>query len=190
MDLEMKVIIALWAVLAIVWGTTALYDTKPTVKVQSSGSRLLQTALLICGLGLLYRRSVGISWLDTPIIHKHMWVPWVGVCMAGLGVAFAIWARTNLGGNWSGMATLKVGHTLIRGGAYRIVRHPIYTGILAAVIGTAVADSSLHALFAIPFCTLSYWLKIQTEESLLINQFGHDYLQYRQQVKALIPYLL
>ena len=110
--------------------------------------------------------------------------------MAGVGVAFAIWARTILGGNWSGMATLKVGHTLIRGGPYRVVRHPIYTGILAAVIGTAVADGSLHALFAIPLCTLSYWLKVRTEESLLIGQFGPDYLQYRQQVKALIPYLL
>ena len=190
MNLEMKIIVALWGVLAIVWGTTALYDTKPMMKAQSSGSRLLQTALLICGLGLLYGRSYGIPWLDLPIIHERTWVPWLGVWMAGVGVAFAIWARTILGGNWSGMATLKVGHTLIRGGPYRVVRHPIYTGILAAVIGTAVADGSLHALFAIPLCTLSYWLKVRTEESLLIGQFGPDYLQYRQQVKALIPYLL
>jgi protein-S-isoprenylcysteine O-methyltransferase Ste14 len=190
MQLEMKVIVALWGLLAVVWGTTALYDTKPTVKAQSSGSRIVQTALLGCGFFLLYRTSIGVEWLDKPIILQPGWIPWIGVSIAFLGVAFAIWARTLLGSNWSGTAKLKAGHTLIRGGPYRIVRHPIYTGILVAALGTAVVGDSLHALLAVPFCILSYWLKIRTEESLLINQFGRDYLDYRHRVKALIPYLL
>lgn len=190
MHLEMKLIVALWALLAVVWGTTALYDTKPTVRAQSSGSRLVQTALLACGFFLLYRASIGIEWLDKPIVDQRGWIAWIGVWITAGGVALAIWARTYLGGNWSGTATLKAGHTLIRGGPYRIVRHPIYTGILIAVLGTAIVNGSLHAMFALPFFILSYWLKIRTEETLLTSLFGRDYLQYRQQVKALIPYLL
>lgn len=190
MHLEMKMIVALWGLLAIIWGTTGLYESKPIVKAQSSGSRALQTALLACGFLLLYRTSIGVEWLDRPIFDEGGWIPWIAVWIVFVGAVFAIWARIWLGSNWSGTAKLKAGHTLIRGGPYRIVRHPIYTGILIAVMGTAVAVNSLHALFAIPFCILSYGLKIRTEESLLIGQFGEGYLEYRRQVKALIPFLL
>src|SRR5271167_3272402 len=138
MHLEMKVIVAMWGLLAVVWGTAAWYDKKPTVKAQSSGSRLGQTALLLCGFFLLYRTSIGIEWLDKRIIQQRGWIPWIGVWFAVVGVAFAIWARILLGSNWSGTAKLKAGHTLICDGPYHIVRHPIYTGILIAVLGTAV----------------------------------------------------
>jgi protein-S-isoprenylcysteine O-methyltransferase Ste14 len=189
METKMRVIVALWGVLAIVWGTSALYDSKPTVKAQSSGSRLVQTALLLSGFFLLSKKSVGFGWLDQPMIHEQGWVQWAGVWVVLAGVAFAIWARITLGGNWSGPATLKVGHTIARRGPYRFVRHPIYTGILLGVVGTAVTAGSLHALLAIPLCGLSYFLKIQSEESLLIGQFGNEYVQYQQQTKSLVPFL-
>jgi len=187
---EMNVIIVLWGLLAVVWGTSSLYEAKAIVRTQSPASRLVQTSLLVCGFFLLFKRSTGIQWFDTPIVPQHGFLPWIGVWIVAAGVAFAIWARTTLGGNWSGSATLKAGHTLTRVGPYRLVRHPIYTGILTAMLGTAIASGFLHSILAVPVCILCYWLKIQTEEGLLISQFGQDYVQYRKEAKALIPYLL
>jgi protein-S-isoprenylcysteine O-methyltransferase Ste14 len=189
MDLEMKLVLALWGLLALVWGTNSL-STKPVMKAQSAGSRAFQTTLLACSFLLLCGQTVGISWLDHPVFQHIVWMPWAGVGTVAIGVGLAIWARMVLGSNWSGTAMLKVGHAFIACGPYRIVRHPIYSGILAAVLGTAVVRGTIHALLAVPFCILSYFLKLRTEEDLLISQFGHDYLQYRRQVKALIPFLL
>ena len=59
--------------------------------------------------------------------------------MVAAGIAFAVWARHYLGRNWSGTVTVKQDHELIRSGPYRLVRHPIYTGLLLAILGTAVA---------------------------------------------------
>jgi protein-S-isoprenylcysteine O-methyltransferase Ste14 len=128
--------------------------------------------------------------LDQPLLSRTPSVSWAGVAFVGAGIVLAIWARTILGRNWSGVAVVKAGHDHITGGPYQIVRHPIYTGILMAVLGTAVVRGTLHAMLAFPICLLSYWLKLQTEEDMLIRQFGHNYLQYRRRVKALIPYLL
>jgi protein-S-isoprenylcysteine O-methyltransferase Ste14 len=186
---EMKVIMASWGVLALVWGTAALHDSMPITEMQSKRSRVVQTALLACGFGLLYIGPAGTLWFERRIFAGAPWISWLGVSAVLIGTGLAIWARSSLGGNWSGTAALKEGHILTRSGPYRFVRHPIYTGILAAVLGTALANGSLLALFAVPLCTLSYWLKIHSEERLLLTRFGSDYLQYRQRVKALVPYL-
>ncbi len=190
MTLPFQVIVALWGLLAIIWGTHALYDSRPTVARQSTRSRLPQSSLLLCGFAFISKRTLGIAWLDRVVIPAGAQTAWTGVWIVLIGVVLAVWARTILGGNWSGTATLKAGHTLVRSGPYRIVRHPIYTGILVGVLGTAIANGTLHALIAVPLCALSYWMKIQSEEDLLVGQFGQDYLQYRARVKALIPYLL
>ncbi|MGA8271936.1 MAG: isoprenylcysteine carboxylmethyltransferase family protein, partial [Candidatus Sulfotelmatobacter sp.] len=113
----------------------------------------------------------------------------LGFALIVFGVAFGIWARLTLGSNWSGTVTLKDNHTLIRRGPYRIVRHPIYTGILAALIGSALERGLRRSLIALPLCGLGFWLKIMTEEQFMVQRFGETYLQYKQQVKALVPFL-
>ncbi len=190
LDEKIRVVLFLWGLLALIWGLASLYDVKPVVTSQSGGTRALQTGLLACSFFLLGRAAIGVSWLDQPLLSRTPWVSWAGVAFVGAGIVLAIWARTILGRNWSGVAVVKAGHDLITGGPYQIVRHPIYTGMLMAVLGTAVVRGTLHAMLAVPICLLSYWLKLQTEEDMLIRQFGHNYLQYRRRVKALIPYLL
>ena len=71
---------------------------------------------------------------------------WIGLALLCAGLAFAVWARVELGRNWSGSVTVKEGHELIRSGPYAYVRHPIYTGLIAALIGTAVIIGTLRAL--------------------------------------------
>ena len=105
------------------------------------------------------------------------------------GIAFAIWARVVLGANWSGVVTVKEAHVLVRRGPYRIMRDPIYTGILTAVAGTALTSGSVHSLLALPVLSFGFWLKTLTEEHFMVAEFGEDYLRYRHEVRALVPFL-
>ena len=108
------------------------------------------------------------------------------------GVAFAIWARTILGGNWSGIATVKENHELICRGPYKIVRHPIYTGLVLAYLGTSMAlwpTASGALLLAALIAAL--WIKSQQEEKLMEGQFPEAYAAYRQRVRSgIIPFVL
>jgi protein-S-isoprenylcysteine O-methyltransferase Ste14 len=106
-----------------------------------------------------------------------------------LGVAFATWARLQLGGNWSSSVTIKQGHTLVRRGPYTIVRHPIYTGLLLATLGVAIIVGEYRGLFGVGVLFLAYWLKSSREERFMLEQFDGEYRQYQGQVKALIPYI-
>lgn len=178
----------LWIVLAIVWLIGAL-RTKRTIRRQSSSSRLMQIGILALGAYLLFARYTGIRWLDQPAIPLTLNIAALGFALIVCGVGFSIWARLTLGANWSGTVTLKEDHALIQRGPYRIVRHPIYTGILAALIGFALERGLRSSLIALPLCGLGFWLKIMTEEQFMVQRFGESYLQYKQKVKALVPFL-
>lgn len=113
-----------------------------------------------------------------------------GIILTTAGLAFATWARIHLGKFWSSMVMVKAGHHLIRTGPYRIVRNPMYTGMLAAFAGAAIAIGELMAFVAVGIAGIGIWLKIKAEEEILQEKFGEDYLQFKREVKALIPYIL
>jgi protein-S-isoprenylcysteine O-methyltransferase Ste14 len=115
--------------------------------------------------------------------------PRVGLALTILGLGFAAWARIRLGRFWSGTVTLKENHELVRSGPYAFVRHPIYTGLLTAAAGTALARGTFAALLGLGLIGVACWLKIHAEENLLTNYFGDTYREYRRQVAALIPFV-
>jgi protein-S-isoprenylcysteine O-methyltransferase Ste14 len=112
---------------------------------------------------------------------------WVGVALTGAGVAIAIWARWHLGANWSGVVTLKEGHELIRSGPYRTIRHPIYTGILVALLGTAVAAGEVRGLLAVAIAWLSFYTKARREESFLTQEFGDCFAEHTKRTGMFLP---
>jgi protein-S-isoprenylcysteine O-methyltransferase Ste14 len=112
----------------------------------------------------------------------------VGLVVAGLG--FTVWARLVLGRNWSGVVTLKDNHTLIRSGPYGLVRHPIYTGLLLALIGSAMTRGEWRGFLGLALVAAAFLRKIAIEERWLAEQFPADYARYRQEVPALIPRLI
>jgi protein-S-isoprenylcysteine O-methyltransferase Ste14 len=114
----------------------------------------------------------------------------VGIMVLLLGLSFAVWARVHLGQYWSGRVSIKVDHKLIRSGPYRLVRHPIYTGILFGFIGTALEVGEIRAWLAFVLALVGLLIKIRAEERLLVKEFGSTYLQYKKEVKMLIPYLV
>jgi len=106
-----------------------------------------------------------------------------------LALLFTWWARLGLGRLWSSSVTRKEGHRVIDTGPYAIVRHPIYTGLLAATLATAVAIGTWTALLAVACVGTGFWLKASIEEKFLAAEFGPDFYEsYRRRVPMLIPF--
>jgi len=178
----------LWMGLVLVWIVSAL-RTKRTIQSQSSASQLLYTAILVVGVYLIFAKQSGILWLDRQLFLVTPPVALVGLVVVLMGVVFSIWARVILGGNWSNFVTVKENHTLVRKGPYRVVRHPIYSGILLGMIGSALQRSELRSFVGVMICGFSFWLKTRTEEHFMVQRFGEEYLQYCHEVKALAPFI-
>jgi len=88
---------------------------------------------------------------------------------------------------WGGAVTLKAEHALVRSGPYALTRHPIYTGLLLAMTGTALARNSVAAIVGLGLFAVGVVLKVRQEEGLLTEHFGAAYRAYRAEVPALVP---
>lgn len=178
-----------WASLGFVW-LIGLAFTKRTVRRQPAGARLFHIAIALTGFALLGSSWFAGSWLAEPFLHKSGALEVAGLIVTTIGCAHAIWARVTLGGNWSGMATVKAGHELVITGPYAFSRHPIYTGLVTAALGTALAIGELRCILGIILIVLAFTIKMSQEEKLMMQTFPEAYPRYRQRVKALIPGLL
>ena len=127
--------------------------------------------------------------LVQPFLPPNAVVAWLGVFLTALGLGIAIAARITLAGNWSAAVEIKEDHTVIRRGAYRYVRHPIYAGILLAVLGSAIALDRWRALLGFVLIFASLWIKSRHEENRL-RQVLPGYDAYASETAALIPFLL
>jgi protein-S-isoprenylcysteine O-methyltransferase Ste14 len=99
-----------------------------------------------------------------------------------------VWARVYIGRNWSGTVTLKEGHELIRSGPYALVRHPIYTGLLLAFTGTAIACGDPAAVIGLALVLASFLYKLRIEEGFMRAVFPEQYASYAARVPALVPF--
>src|ERR1041385_6178841 len=106
---------------------------------------------------------------------------------AGLVVAIA--ARHTLAGNWSGVVAFKEDHELITTGPYQYVRHPIYTGMLLMILGTALSLATLGAAIGFLIILAGVLLKLKQEEMLLTQHFAQDYLSYKKHTRTLLPFI-
>jgi protein-S-isoprenylcysteine O-methyltransferase Ste14 len=143
----------------------------------------------VVGVYLIFAKQIGIPWLDHQLFSVTVRIALAGVLAVLMGVVFSIWARLMLGDNWSNRVTVKENHTLVRSGPYRIVRHPIYSGILLAMLGSALQRGEMRSFVGVIICGFSFWLKTRAEEQFMVQRFGEEYLQYRHKVKALVPFI-
>jgi protein-S-isoprenylcysteine O-methyltransferase Ste14 len=180
-----------WLVLVIFWVLSGVLS-KRSIQRQTGSSRLLQAGLVVVAVTLIFNFNhlLVTGWLTTRIIPRE--VPYVlgGATLTLAGLLFSVWARVTLGRNWSGTVTIKENHELIQRGPYQVVRHPIYTGFLLGMLGTAFVFGAARCFIGVLIIGLAFWLKSQIEEQFMVQQFGEQYLHYRQHVRALIPYIL
>lgn len=108
--------------------------------------------------------------------------------MTLVGVAFAIWARIHLCRNWSPAPAMKENHELITSGPYQFVRHPIYTGMIVAALGSALAINNFFWLMLI-IAVLIFVSRINKEEKFMLRLFPDQYPGYKKRTKALVPFV-
>ncbi len=183
------IIPACWTLFVVIWLLAAVFN-KRSVYRESGAQRLRYSILLVLAFLLLTKRYRLPYPLDVQIIPNAEAVEWTTGILCIAGLVFCVWARATLGRNWSGTITLKEGHELIERGPYRFVRHPIYTGLLAMFLATAIAFGHLGGFVAVVVAFASFWIKLSDEEKLMRQQFPEQYRSYEQRVKRIIPFVL
>jgi len=180
---------ALWLAWCIYWWGAGR-DVKPVTRRESAASRAGHILPLVIAVMLLALPSLPYGLLSNRLLSPTHRVFFVGIALVVAGLLFTIWARLYLGRNWSGVVTLKKDHELVRGGPYRFVRHPIYSGLLLAIAGSAVVRGEWRGVLALIIAFVALWRKLRLEERWLGEAFGEQYAAYRAEVAALIPFVL
>jgi protein-S-isoprenylcysteine O-methyltransferase Ste14 len=165
-------------------------DVKASERREPAMSRLERLSLIASAVVLLWIPGIRLSLLDQRFLPLSVWCFWAGSAVTACGLLFSIWARRHLGTNWSQAVTLKEGHELITSGPYALVRHPIYTGLLMAFVGTAMDQGEWRGLLAVALIFGALWRKLRLEEKWMRSRFGESYETYSRHVAALVPYIV
>ena len=180
---------AIWVLWCAYWMIVSR-NVKQTARSESQWSKVQRLVPLAVAALLLWVPTLPGGFLCEKLIPQTAWTFWIGAAITVAGLLFSVWARVHLGRNWSAVVTLKQEHELITSGPYGLVRHPIYTGLLVAFIGTAIARAEWRGVLAVALVLISFWHKLRLEEAWLTEEFGDVYRDYRRRVSALIPFVI
>jgi protein-S-isoprenylcysteine O-methyltransferase Ste14 len=178
---ELRTAIAIaWIIFLVYWLASALGAKEG----RAGGRRFPMTGLTALSVFLLLRVFRGGSLAVHSLILEA-----IGAVVFASGIALAIWARVHLGRNWGMPMTQKAEPELVTSGPYRFVRHPIYSGLLAALLGTALANN-LIGLIIVAILGAYFCYSATVEEKNLTAAFPTAYPAYRARTKMLIPFVL
>jgi protein-S-isoprenylcysteine O-methyltransferase Ste14 len=179
------VVPALWIAWVVYW-LVAARAVKMTRWREPLSSQLVHRVPLVFTVLLLVGGRQLPSLLRERFLPETSAGPVLGLVMLVAGLSFAVWARRHLGPNWSGTVTLKVDHALVRTGPYSYVRHPIYSGLLLSLLGTAVVIGEWRGLLAFALAFAGHAYKSKVEEGRMREIFP-EYDQYCRETPALVP---
>jgi protein-S-isoprenylcysteine O-methyltransferase Ste14 len=182
-----QLMLGMWLAWVLYWVISAI-TAKRTQRRESLVSRASHVLPLLFGVYLIVWPQVRVPWLSEQMLPDVAIRYWLAVALVALGLGFTVWARVHLGKNWSGSVTQKEGHELIRSGPYAYVRHPIYTGLLIALLGSAVALGEPRGLLGLAIVLASFWRKLRIEEGFMRELFPGQYERYAAEVPALLPF--
>ena len=181
-----QVLCAFWLLFALYWFVAA-FGVKRTAKRQNPAERMLYIVFMAAGFFLLYQKNPNWGPLNHRFLPDKLWVAWLGSALCAAGILFAIWARRTIGKDWSAEVQIKENHQLIRSGPYAHVRHPIYTGLLLATLGTAVLIGEYRGLLAVVMFVVGFTRKARKEESFLAAEFGPAFEEHRRHTGFFLP---
>lgn len=174
-----------WAVFWIYWLLAAFSMKRGRVP----WSRELPVRAVLAVLVIILIRWGAFRAFRRDGVHSDPWRVGLGLALFATGLAFAVWARIRIGRNWGTPMSQKADPELVTSGPYRLVRHPIYTGILLAGAGTAVA-LSWTGLIVVALAGGYFGYSAIVEERNLIGQFPDSYPAYRRSTKLMLPFVL
>jgi len=179
---------ALELVFAIAWGAFWIYWLVAAFSMKRgrlAWSRELRIRAVIVVLAILLVRLGAFRGDD---LNFAPWRAALGLVLSAVGLGYAIWARVHIGRNWGTPMSRKDEPELVTSGPYRMVRHPIYSGILLAGVGTAVALSWAW-LIVVALAGVYFGYSATVEERNLIEQFPDAYRPYRRASKMFVPFI-
>lgn len=175
-----------WLLLAAYWFFAAVGAKRPAKK-ENPGERFMHIAFMALGFFMFYGGAFRLGLLGRRFLPDELWIAWAGAAITLLGVLFAIWARFTIGKEWSAEVQIKEGHQLIRTGPYAHIRHPIYTGILLALCGTAIAIGEYRAILGLVLFLVGFTRKAKKEERFLAGEFGPAFDEHRRHTGFFLP---
>ena len=176
----------LWELLLLVW-VVLWFGMKKAKKREGWRERAEHGLLVLVGFWLLFgglRDWGGLNYRLVPNVSA-VWA--AGLGLTALGVGIGIWARLSLGSNWSGMVTLKDDHELVQKGLYRWIRHPIYTGILLGMMGTAMIKGHFGGWLGVGVVLTAFYFKARREERFLREEFGAGFEEHSRRTGMFLP---
>lgn len=183
-------IFALWLVswmAAAVWSRRSQSHPPSIARALDLIPTCLGAGLLFNGAGMRAGYYYAIS--GSPLWTVPAAMSWALTALVLAGIAFTWWARLTLGDLWSGSVSRKEGHVVIQTGPYRLVRHPIYTGLIFAAWALAAQIGAGVSLAGAALITLGFWIKARLEERFLSAELGEAaYADYRRRTPMLIPF--
>jgi protein-S-isoprenylcysteine O-methyltransferase Ste14 len=183
---------ALILVLAVAWTALGLYWGAPS-KAAESGEfkwyRPLRLLVLAGVFALLFWNATAVGFLGKRFVPDLRLLGVLGFMAALTGMFVSSWARIVLGRYWSDKVILQTEHRLIRSGPYSCMRHPLYSGVLLAVLGTALLLGEVRGLLSFAVLLVNYSIKAKREERILGERFGADFAAHTARTGFLLPRL-
>jgi protein-S-isoprenylcysteine O-methyltransferase Ste14 len=178
-----------WAIFLIYWIIGA-FKTRPTRHKESSISRITILLVEIAGYMLIFDSALDGGFWGKAVLPRTALLAIAGVAMTWLGIALAIWARYHLAGYWSARIAIKQDHQLIRTGPYRRLRHPIYSGLILATVGSALVIDHWRCVLGVCLVVAGYAIKARKEEAMLGEKFEDAFREHRKHTGFLFPRFL
>jgi len=167
--------VALWVLITIYWVISSR-----RVPANHRGNEIMSFVKLVGSSFIMYVPLLTGGLLATSLFETSLATEITGTMICLAGILVMVRAREHLGRNWSGNVIIQQEHSLIKNGPYRLVRHPIYSGGLCAMLGSAIVLGQIFAFAWALFCTFGLVMKSKQEEALLSNQFPEDILNIKR----------
>ncbi len=180
-----------WGILIMYWFISGIMAKKSDFKEALFMQFIFYWLPLILAVYLLGPdERFGNSLIKGNFVSNTNFTGVIGLSLSYIGLVIACWSRYLLGKNWSVSVQKKEDHELIKSGAYKLIRHPIYTGLILMFLGNAVIVGKWRGLLGVFIVFISFWFKLKKEEKWLTDLFGNKYKEYMLKTKALVPWLI
>jgi protein-S-isoprenylcysteine O-methyltransferase Ste14 len=187
-DWPTRLLALIWLAWVISWVVASFWSGQTKTHVPTLASLAYRIPILLGAILLMPWTGHALG--ETPLYHVGDFGIYVFALVVVLGISFTWWARIHLGRFWSNAITHKEDHKVIDTGPYGVVRHPIYTGLIIAILATGIAVGTLTAILGAVLIAFSQWQKARMEEKFLTVELGPEaYGPYCARVPMIVPFL-
>ena len=132
---------------------------------------------------------VAMNWPAAALPHEQMFAC-VGVFLFVVGLLLRWWAIITLGRFFTVDVTIEKDHELVERGPFRVVRHPSYTGVLLAFVGSALSLRNWAAMLIMLLPIFAAFIhRMNVEEDALSRALGSRYADYMRRTKRVVPFV-